>query len=99
MLGLNLYRRDMQVGRTRELRRTEKMAWRDHNRRVIDMYASYEDICGIHYIKERRPITLRVKGKREHLATEEITGKRQGMRKQMMEGEGIRGRRHRRGTG
>jgi hypothetical protein len=41
-------------------------------------------------------MTLRVKGKREHLATEGITGKMQGMRKQMMKGEGIRGRRHRR---
>ncbi len=53
-------------------------------------------VYGIHYRKEQRPITLRVKGKKEHLATEGITGKRQGMRKQMMEGEGIGGRRHRR---
>ncbi len=40
----------------------------------------------IHFRKERRLITPRVKEKGEHLATEGITGMRQGMRKQMMEG-------------
>ncbi len=56
-----------------------------------------ESSLGIHYKKERtkRPKTLRVKEKREHLATGGNHREEAGEEKLMVEGEGIGGKRHR----
>jgi hypothetical protein len=60
----------------------------------LDCLLIHANVYRIHYRKEQRPIMLRVKDKGEHIATEGITGKRQGMRKQMMEGKGLEGKKH-----